>query len=69
MGDAYVQYVQYTIDAVFVHNVYFDNSTNEQLMTELEDYGVYACGTATKDRRGFPDQLKRHNLKKTGIQK
>ena len=45
------------------HHVYFDNFTIEQLMTELEEYGVYACGTARKDRRGFPDQLKRVNLK------
>ena len=36
------------------HHVYFDNFfTNEQLITELEENGVYACGTARKDRRGF----------------
>ena len=41
------------------HHVYFDNFfTNEQLMTELEEDGVYACGTARKDRKGFPEQLK-----------
>ena len=32
-------------------------------MTELEEDGVYACGTARKDRKGFPDQLKKVNLK------
>ena len=32
-------------------------------MTELEKDGVYACGTARRDRRGFPDQLKKVNLK------
>lgn len=45
------------------HHVYFDNFfTNEQLMTELEENGVYACGTARKDCKGFPDQLKRVNI-------
>ena len=40
------------------HYVYFDNFfTSEQLMTELED-GAYTCGTARKDRKGFPEQLK-----------
>ena len=32
-------------------------------MTELEEDGMYVCGTARKDRRGFPDQLKKVNLK------
>ena len=46
------------------HHVYFDNFfTSEQLMTELEVDGVYACGTARKDRKGFPDELKKVNLK------
>ena len=46
------------------HHVYFDNFfTSEQLMTELEEDGVYACGTARKDRKGFPDELKKVNLK------
>ena len=46
------------------YQVYFDNFfTNEQLMTELEENGVHVCGTARKDHRGFPDQLKRVNLK------
>ena len=46
------------------HHVYFDNFfTSEQLMTELEEDGVYACGTARKDRKGFPEQLKKVNLK------
>ena len=41
------------------HHKYFDNFfTNKQLMTELEENGVYVCGTARKDRKGFPDQLK-----------
>ena len=46
------------------HHVYFDNFfTSESLMSELEEDGVYACGTARKDRRGFPDQLKQVKLK------
>ena len=46
------------------HHVYFDNFfTSEQLMTELEEDGVYACGTARKDRKGSPEQLKKVNLK------
>ena len=32
-------------------------------LTDLEKDGVYACGTARKDRRGFPEELKRVNLK------
>ena len=27
-------------------------------MTELEEDGVYACGTVRKDRKGFPEHLK-----------
>ena len=46
------------------HHVYLDNFfTSEQLMIELEEDGVYACGTARKDRKGFPEQLKKVNLK------
>ena len=46
------------------HHVYFDNFfTSERLVTELEEDGLYACGTARKDRRGFPEQLKKVNLK------
>ena len=38
------------------HHVYFDNFiTSEQLMTELKEDGVYLCGTARKDCKGFPD--------------
>ena len=46
------------------HHVYFDNFfTSAELLTDLEKDGVYACGTARKDRRGFPEKLKRVNLK------
>ena len=45
------------------HHVYIDNFfTSEELIDDLEKDGVYACGTARKDRRGFPDQLKNIKL-------
>ena len=41
------------------HHVYFDKFfTSKELMTKLEEDGIYTCGTARKDRRGFPDKLK-----------
>ena len=46
------------------HHVYFDNSfTSTELLMDLEKDGVYACGTARKDRWGFPEELKRVNMK------
>ena len=44
------------------HFVFFDNYfTGYGLLEDLLENGIYACGTARKDRRGFPNQLK--NLK------
>ena len=44
--------------------VYFDNFfTSVQLLEELEEDGIYSCGTARKDRKGFPPALKSHGLK------
>ncbi len=41
------------------HHAYFDNFfTSQQLLVDLENDGVYGCGTARKDRRGFPEHLK-----------
>jgi len=40
------------------HHTYFDNFTSQQLLVDLEKDGVYGCGTARKDRRGFPEMLK-----------
>lgn len=41
------------------HHAYFDNFfTSYNLLADLEKRGVYACGTARKDRRGFPAELK-----------
>ena len=45
------------------HHVFFDNFfTNKEFLEDLEDDGIYACGTARKDRRGFPDLLKTAKL-------
>ena len=47
------------------HHVYFDNYfMSAKLSMDLEKDGVYACGTARKDCWGFPEELKRVNLKK-----
>ena len=32
-------------------------------MTELYNNGIYSCGTARKDRKGFPTELQKVNLK------
>ena len=41
------------------HHVFFDNFfTSEKLMQDLLADGIYACGTARKDRKGFPPTLK-----------
>ena len=46
------------------HHVYFDNFfTSLQLLEDLENNQIYSCGTARKDRKGSPDQLKKPNLK------
>ena len=46
------------------HHAYFDNFfTSQQLLLDLEKDGIYACGTARKDRRGFPELLKTVKLK------
>ena len=46
------------------HHVYFDNYfTSVQLLEDLHSDGIYGCGTARKDRRGFPTVLKSITLK------
>ena len=48
------------------HHVFFDNFfTSEKLLRDLaeDDIILYACGTARKDRRGFPPALKTAKLK------
>ena len=45
------------------HHVFFDNFfTNEQLLQDLMADDVYSCGTARKDRKGFPPVLKQVKL-------
>ena len=45
------------------HHTFFDNFfTGEKLLPDLLANGVYACGTARKDRRGFPPTLKHVEL-------
>ena len=40
------------------HHVFFDNYfTSVSLLEDLLEDGVYACGTARKDCKGFPDTL------------
>ena len=45
------------------HHVFFDNFfSSVSLLADLEKEGVYSCGTARKDRRGFPTALKKPSL-------
>ena len=45
------------------HHTFIDNLfTSEKLLQGLLADGVYACGTARKDRRDFPLTLKRMKL-------
>jgi len=46
------------------HHVFFDSFfTSRQLVCDLESNGIYGCGTARKDRRGFPAELKHLKFK------
>ena len=45
------------------HHVYFDNFfTSLDLIVDLDKDGIYSCGTARKDRKGFPPALKKPKL-------
>ena len=45
------------------HHIFFDNFfTNERLFQDLLADDVYSCGTARKDRKGFPPALKQVKL-------
>ena len=45
------------------HHVFFDNFISSvSLLIDLEKDGIYSCGTARKDRRGFPMALKKPSL-------
>ena len=42
------------------HHVYFDNYfTSYQLMVDLEQDGIYGCGTARRNRKDFSDSLEK----------
>jgi len=42
------------------HHVFFDNFfTSKALLCDLEAVGLYGCGTARKDRKHFPADLKK----------
>ena len=41
------------------HLVFFDNYiTSHDLLADLVEDGIYSCGTARKDRREVPNDLK-----------
>ena len=45
------------------HPCFFDNYfTSASLLVDLSKNGIYACGTARKDRVGFPEALKKPSL-------
>ena len=45
-------------------HVFFDSFfTSRQLLCDLESKGIYGCGTARKDRKGFPADLKNIKMK------
>ena len=45
------------------HHIYFDNFfTSVELLEDLEEVGLYSCGTARSDRKGFPSELKKIKL-------
>ena len=46
------------------HHIYFDNFfTSQDLLLDLVAKGIYACGTARTNRKGFPQLLKDAKLK------
>ena len=46
------------------HHVVFDNYfTDYNLLEDMLEVGLYGCGTARKDRCGFPEELKNIKLK------
>ena len=47
---------------------FFDNFfTSEELLHDLAEDNIFTCGTARKDRRGFPPALKTAKLKNRSV--
>ena len=45
-------------------HAYYDNFfTSHNLLVDLERRGIYGCGSARKDRHGFPEELKKVKFK------
>ena len=45
------------------HHLYFDIFfTSKRLLCDLESVGMYVCGTARRDRQGFPVELKKSKV-------
>ena len=52
-----------TSDLKGKYHRFFDNYfTSTSLLVDLSKDGIYACGTARKDRVGFPEALKKPSL-------
>jgi len=43
------------------HHIFDNFFTSKKLLEDLSD-GIYACGTARKDHKGFPPTLKAEKL-------
>ena len=41
--------------------------TSTELLTNLERDGIYSCGSPRKDRKGFPEALKKPKLSNTSV--
>ena len=58
LGARVVKYLTHDLKGKY-HHVFFDNFfSSVSLLANLEKDGIYSCGTARKDRRGFPVALK-----------
>lgn len=45
------------------HQVFIDNYTSPQLLHQLLDSDINACGTVLLNRKGYPDELKKPMLR------
>ncbi len=50
------------------HRCFFDNYfTSKRLLCDLLEVGIYGCGTCRKDRKLFPEELKKPKLDKRHV--